>query len=257
MAEHRRILVTGSAGALGRAASVALLQRGHWVRAFDRVASPHASEVRVGDLTDKDAVERSVEGVDTVVHLGATPDEADFIAELLPNNIVGLYRVCEAVRAEGVQRLVLTSSGQVAWGSPKYGEQGYEPIAVEDGIAPVNMYGITKVLAEAMGEMYSRCHGLSVVVVRPGWLPREPWHVAAMSRSRQAQAQYFSPGDVGRFFVRAVETPGIRIAVVNATSRPNGPAVWDITTARELLGYEPEDTYPQGLPFPPPEASQA
>jgi len=244
----KRVLVTGAAGSLGRAACRELAARGHFVRGFDRNPMPDLADALIGNLTEPDAVRQAVRGCDTVVHYAATPDEADFMSELLPNNIIGLYRVFEAARQEGVHRLVVASSGQVAWGLERYA--AWQPVRVSDGIAPRNLYAVTKVTAEAMAETYAYTYGMSVIVVRPGWLPREPHHVRRMAQSPQAQAQYLSPGDAGRFTACAVEAENIRFAVVYATSRPNGPPVWDLTEARELLGYEPQDTYPDGLPHP-------
>src|SRR5262245_16097112 len=105
------VLVTGSAGRIGRAAVRELKARGPRVRGFDRAPSPGADESVVGDITDADAVRRAVAGVGAVVHLAATPDDDDFLTRLLPNNIVGVYQVLEAARAAGVRRLVLASSG--------------------------------------------------------------------------------------------------------------------------------------------------
>jgi hypothetical protein len=64
---------------------------------------------------------------------------------------------------------------------------------------------------------------------------------------------YFSPGDVGRFYVRAVEAENISFALMFATSQPNGDVLNDTTEARELLGFEPQDSYPIGLPYPIPQ----
>lgn len=244
----KRVLVTGAAGELGRAACRELKSRGHYVRGFDRKPMPELDDAVVGDLTDPDTLRRAVRGCDTVVHYAATPDDADFMTDLLPNNIVGVYRVFEVAREEKIHRLIVASSGQVAWGHERY--RSWQPVRVSDGIAPRNHYAVTKVFAEAMAEMYAYTYGLSVIVVRPGWLPRESVHVRQMAQSPQAQAQYLSPADAGRFTACAVEAENVLFAVVYATSRPNGPTVWDLTEARELLGFEPQDTYPDGLPHP-------
>jgi uronate dehydrogenase len=103
----QRVLVTGSTGAIGQPLSRYLLERGHAVRGFARRATPGLADQVVGDLTDRDAVRRAVEGVDAVVHLGAYPNPADFIDVLLGPNVVGLYHICEAAAEFGVTRLVL------------------------------------------------------------------------------------------------------------------------------------------------------
>src|SRR5579884_4311841 len=115
----KRVLVTGSTGAVGQPLVRYLVERGHTVRGFARRPTPGIEDYVVGDLTDRDAVRRAVEGMDAVVHLGAYPNPADFIDVLLGPNVVGLYHVCEAAAAFKVPRLVLASSVQVISGHPR------------------------------------------------------------------------------------------------------------------------------------------
>src|SRR5262245_55763744 len=105
-----RVLVTGSAGRIGRAVVAELKARGRPVRGFDLVPTPGLDDCVVGDITDGVAVRRAVEGAGTVIHLAATPDDDDFLARLVPNNVVGVYQVLEAARLAGLRRLVLASS---------------------------------------------------------------------------------------------------------------------------------------------------
>src|SRR2546421_616905 len=115
-AESKRVLVTGSTGSIGQPLIGYLQERGHSVRGFARRATPGLSDYVVGDLSDKDAVRKAIDGVDTVVHLGAYPNPADFIDVLLGPNVVGLYYVCEAAVEFGVRRLILASSVQAITG---------------------------------------------------------------------------------------------------------------------------------------------
>jgi nucleoside-diphosphate-sugar epimerase len=119
----QRVLITGSAGRLGRATVRELTARSHAVTGFDRVPTPGlpADRAVVGTLDDLDTLVRLAKGQDCLVHLAATPDDAEyprqtdfdnFESELVPNNIVGTYRVMEAARRAGVPRIVLASSGQ-------------------------------------------------------------------------------------------------------------------------------------------------
>ena len=80
-----KVLITGSAGRIGQAAVRELGP--HGVRGFDRVPTPGLTDFVVGDLTDPAAVARAMEGVTTLVHLAATPDDADFLTgALIPVN---------------------------------------------------------------------------------------------------------------------------------------------------------------------------
>jgi nucleoside-diphosphate-sugar epimerase len=243
MPRARTVLVTGSAGRIGRAVCAELVARGHRVRGFDRVSSPALADAVVGDVAHPDDLARALEGMDTAVHLAATPDEADFLTRLLPNNVVGLYHVLEAARHARLARLILVSSGQLY-----RGHVGPLPITPATPTSPRNWYALTKVLAEAAGQVYAYTHGLDVVVIRPGWVPRDPAHAAELAESAHGKDSYLSPGDAGRGFAAAVEAEGLpRYTVVQVTSRPFGVTRFDLEPARTLLGYEPRDRWPEGL----------
>ena len=104
----------------------------------------------MGDVANPDDLARALDGMDTAVHLAATPDEADFLTRLLPNNVVGLYHVLEAARHARLARLVLVSSGQLY-----RGHDGPLPITPATPTSPRNWYALTKVLTEAAGQVYA------------------------------------------------------------------------------------------------------
>jgi nucleoside-diphosphate-sugar epimerase len=240
------VLITGAAGGVGKAASAELLRRGHAVTGFDRVASPPGVTSVVGDICDRDAVIAASEGMDAVIHLAATPDEADFIEALIEPNVRGLYHVCDAARQHGVSRLILTSSVQVVWG-----HEWDHVITVDDGPRVLNHYALTKLWAEDIGEMYARCYGHSVIAARLGWLPRSPAHHEELQASPTGRDVFLSHDDAGRFFASCVEAPMAdhRFEILFATSIPKDEARVDLEPAKRVTGYEPQDTWPEGISF--------
>lgn len=239
------ILVTGSAGRVGQAVVKELLARGERVRGFDRVPTPGVPASHVGDLTDADAVRRVAEGASAVIHLAATPDDADFMSEILPNNIVGLHHVLEATRIAGAKRLVLASTGQVNWWQRERTEHAIRP---DEPTTPRYWYAAAKVFAEGIGQGYAETHGLSVIAARLGWCPR-PGQEKEVAALDWAKDLYLSPGDAGRFFHAAVRAPlSIRFAVVYATSKHLKLPRFDLGPAKQLLGWEPQEKWPDGLP---------
>jgi nucleoside-diphosphate-sugar epimerase len=245
MNESALIVVTGSAGRVGQAVVGELKARGRRVRGFDRVPTPGIEDAVVGDLTDPAAVQRAVAGAGTVIHLAATPDDDDFLTQLVPNNIIGVYHVFEAARQAGVRRLVLASSGQVVWWQRF---RGPLPITTDAEPTPRSWYAAGKVFLEAAGRAFADGHGLSVIAARLGWCPRTQDQIHELGQTSWGQDVYLSPGDAGRFFARAVEAPdSIRYAILYATSRPVKNAVYDLGPAKELIGYEPQDMWPQGV----------
>ena len=246
----QRVLVTGSTGAIGLPVCERLLARGHHVRGFARRPTPDLEDYVIGDLNDREKVREAVQGMDTIIHLGAYPNPADFIDVLLQPNVVGLHYICEAAVEYGVKRLVLATTLQVVTGH-KYSETG-KMVRVEDGPAPVNHYALTKAWAEIAGDMYARVHGLSVISVRIGWLPRNPVEADRLIASKIGKDVFFSHNDAATFHQLCVEspTPGPgESAILFATSRPTDRLLLDLEPAKRVIGYEPEDVWPQGLPY--------
>jgi len=69
-----RVLVTGSAGRVGRRVVDLLLGRGDAVTGFDlrRLGREHRAYAEVtGDLGDGEAIAKAIAGADAVLHLGA------------------------------------------------------------------------------------------------------------------------------------------------------------------------------------------
>ncbi len=245
MAEAVSVLITGSAGRIGRAVVRELKSRGHAVRGFDRVPTPGLADSLVGDITDGPAVRRAVQGVGALIHLAAIPDDDDFLTQLLPNNIVGVYHVLEAAREAGVRRVVLASSGQVVWWQRFSGPL---PIGADAAPTPRGWYACTKVFQEAAGRSFAEAHGLSVIAARLGWCPRNAAHIEELRTVEWAKDVYLSPADAGRFFACAIEAPAdLRYALVYACSRPLAQVYYDAAPARDLLGYEAQDQWPQGI----------
>jgi nucleoside-diphosphate-sugar epimerase len=245
MSRASTILVTGAAGRIGRAAVRGLIDRGYRVRAFDVARAAGTDDVLVGNIADPEAVRRAVQGVDVLIHLAATPDDDDFIEKLLPNNLVGAYHVLEQARLAGVRKMVLASSGQVVWWQRFTGPL---PVKADDPPSPRGWYAATKLFQEAAGRAFAEQYGITVIAVRLGWCPRDRAQVEELDRTEWGPDVYFSPGDASRFFACAVEAPAdLRFQVVYAMSRPARRVIYDPGPARDLLGYEPCDTWPEGV----------
>ncbi len=241
---HELILVTGSSGRIGKAVVHELQARGQRVRGFDRTATPGLADMIVGTLTSETDVACALAGVHTVIHLAATPDDADFLAEIVPNNIIGVYHIFEEAQRAGVKRMIAASSGQVVWYQRMAGPL---PVGVEVQPTPRYWYAAAKMFLEGAGRSFAEKFGMEVIAVRLGWCPRTPEQVEEIRAAEWAQDVYLSPGDAGRFFACAVAaTLPTKFNVVYATSKPKR-LMYDLETTKRLLNYEPRESWPEGI----------
>ncbi len=165
------VLVTGATGFIGSHVARLLVERGDRVRAFTRPNSRRDNlagldlEVVTGDLEDEDSLRQAVSGCRVVYHLAADYRlSAPNPESLHRSNVLGTRNVLEAARAEGVERLIYTSSVG-ALGIPGDGTPGTEttPVALAD---MVGVYKRTKFLAEQEALRFAR-DGFPVVIVNP------------------------------------------------------------------------------------------
>jgi uronate dehydrogenase len=222
--------VTGPGGRIGPHI-LPLFKERFAVRLLDRKPID-GEEVIVADLSDIGVLERAMDGIDAVLHLAATSDEAPFHEELVPNNVVGVYNVYEAARRAGVKRVVFASTVQtIGWNAQ-------ETVEADDVPWPVSVYGVTKVFGETLGRWFYKTHGLEVVCVRIGWF--QPYDSPHLHTSRGLRSVWLSPGDAAEIFARSLSVPDLGYAVLFATS-----LTVDERMSREpmqrLLGYTPQD----------------
>lgn len=139
----RLVAVTGSRGLIGSALTSTLVRFGYRVRGLDlRAAGPEQ-----GDVRDRDTVQRMLDGCVGVVHLAAVSRVID--GERDPDrcwstNVDGTRAVLDAARAGGRPWVVYASSREV------YGQPAELPATEDAPLAPVNVYGRSKVAAERL-----------------------------------------------------------------------------------------------------------
>jgi UDP-glucose 4-epimerase len=170
------ILVTGSAGHLGEALMRSLPQTGHDAIGLDITRSAFTHEV--GSITDRPVVRRCMRGVHAVLHTAtlhkphvATHAREDFVA----TNITGTLNLLEAATEAGVGAFVFTSTTS-AFGRALTPPAGAPAAWITEDVAPVprNIYGVTKVAAESLCELFHRNFGLPCLILRTSRFFPEP-----------------------------------------------------------------------------------
>jgi nucleoside-diphosphate-sugar epimerase len=163
-----RVAVTGGTGYTGSRLLERLRARGHDVTALARataprpVADPAVTWVE-GDLANRDALARLVEGAEAVVHVAAVYRTAGHPDSYYRDvNVGGTEVLLEASARAGLSRFVHTSTVGV------HGHVEHPPADENAPIAPGDVYQATKAEAEALALRFHQSRGLPVAVVRPG-----------------------------------------------------------------------------------------
>ena len=166
------VLVTGATGFVGSAVARRLLARGRKVRVLVRRTSDKtnlkdlAVEMREGALEDATSLADALAGCGALFHVAA--DYRLFVSNpdtMYRANVDGTRALMEAALAQGVERIVYTSSvatlGIDSGGAPA---NETTPSTLDDMIGP---YKRSKFLAEAIVRTMAREQGLPAVIVNP------------------------------------------------------------------------------------------
>jgi dTDP-L-rhamnose 4-epimerase len=204
------VLITGGAGFIGSHLCRRLLERGYRVTALDNLTRqvhedgirptylPADVELIVGDVRDREAVDRALEGIDTVVHLAARVGVGQSmyeIAEYASVNTLATGVLLEAMMDRPVRKLLVASSmsvygeglyqddsGQImeapprgrtelergAWDPRDADDQPLEPLPTHELKAPSlsSIYALGKFDQERMCLLYGSAYGVPTVALR-------------------------------------------------------------------------------------------
>ena len=81
------------------------------------------------------------------------------------------------------------------------------------------------------------------------WLPRNRDEAKRLAESKFGANVFFSHNDSNRFHERCVESPNPprgQSVILFAISKPLYAERLDLEPARRIIGYEPQDVWPQG-----------
>ncbi len=242
------VLITGASGNLGAKLAAHLRNRTRLVL-LDRSGG---DGVHATDLSSWGAWTRHFDGVAAVVHLAGNPVAYHDWPDLVGPNVDGMLNVYEAAAVQGVRRVVFASSNHVMGGY-----QDGPPVPISETLPPKpglkytadgadrfsGAYAATKLLGERVGRQFAAVRGLEVIAVRIGWVWRGanvPGELPA-ERGEWFRQMWLSDRDFLHLMDCCLCAPLPEpFRIVNGMSANSGTR-WDLTVARTVLGYSPQD----------------
>lgn len=174
-----KAIITGVAGFVGSHLAERLLADGHEVIGVDCFTPYYPEWCKRGNLTQVSEdehfqlIERDVldtnwpevlDGVQVVCHLAAQPGVRASWGEqfdvYVRNNVLATQRILEGTKEAGIEKLVLASSSSV------YGDPPELPTPETAPLRPISPYGVTKLAAERLCQIYHDTFGVPTVSLR-------------------------------------------------------------------------------------------
>lgn len=237
-----RILVTGAAGYVGKAA-IEVLRREHDLRLFDAMPVPDEPEATVADIADFASVTAALEGMDAVVNLAITSGPGAYDTPELPMrvNAQGIANILEAARRAGIRRIVHMSSGAVVTGYPRD-----TFIHVELPFNYRGMYCLSKAMQEHLCKQYAWEFSLDIVALRPWDVCDSRTMTAKNGKPLQYDARFF--GLVCRYDLAEACNAALRANIqgfqpFHIMATDEGERWFDMQRTHEVLGWRPQETF--------------
>jgi UDP-glucose 4-epimerase len=165
------VMVTGGAGYIGSHAVLALLDAGHAVVVYDNLSTgfdwlvdPRATLVR-GEIEDDARVRSALRehNVFAIMHFAGSivvPESVSNPLKYYRNNTVASRALLESAIVCGVKHFIFSSTAAT------YGTPAKVPVAEDDPTVPINPYGTSKLMTEAMLRDVAAAHPINYVALR-------------------------------------------------------------------------------------------
>ena len=234
----RRVLVTGAAGRIGsyfaehagEKYDLRLMVRGDEENIAE--IQPYG-EVVEADLANLARLKEICASVDTVVHLAGDASPTALWNDLLQTNIIGTYNIFAAAKSQGVRRVIYASSIHAVSGYPADVQ-----VKTSEPVNPGDLYGVSKCFGEALCRYMAEKEGVSAIALRIGAF--QTLEAAQSEQGLSMLDAFVSRRDLNQLIHCAIDADNIRFAILHGLS-DNRFKRLDISDARELVGYAPQD----------------
>jgi UDP-glucuronate 4-epimerase len=236
-----RALVTGCAGFIGSHLTESLLADGHEVLGVDCFNDNYERRIKAANLgvahewqsfelvpldLARGALEELVDGCDVIFHLAAEPGVRSSwgtrFEQYLRNNVLATQLLLETVKPTSSKRVVYASSSSV------YGHAETLPTREDALPQPYSPYGVTKLAAEELCQLYWGNHGVETVALRyfSVYGPRQRPDMAFNRFCRAALGResltVFGDGEQTRDFTHVSDVVRATRAAATAPAAPGG-----------------------------------
>jgi nucleoside-diphosphate-sugar epimerase len=205
------------------------------------------------DIADLEAIRPAFEGQAVVIHMAAKAGSQYSWKEIEQTNLTGTYNVFEAARQARVKRVIYASSGATISGweqeepykaivEGRYGDvpEKWPMITHETPTRPYGIYGSSKIWGEALARHFTDTSDLSIICLRIGMVNRED-----RPQGTRGFSAWCSQRDIAQMVERCVNAPdGLKYDIFFAVSN-NKWNYRDLSHAREVVGFEPQDAAEQ------------
>src|SRR5688500_8432770 len=234
---RRKVLVTGAAVNIGSyfaEQSHRKYNLRHMVRAGDDSESiQRIREIVKADVSNLYDMQRVCEGIDTVLHLAADPSPSATWDSVKNVNITGTYNTFIAAKAAGCRRVIYASSIHAVSGYPSDVQ-----VKTSEPVNPGDLYGVSKCFGEALARYMAEQEGLSAIALRIGAF--QPPEAAAKESGLGMLDAFVSERDLNHLIECCIDVENLKFAILHGLS-DNRFKRLDISDARELVGYRPQD----------------
>jgi nucleoside-diphosphate-sugar epimerase len=231
---NKLVVITGGAGRI--ATAIRPILRGRYRLRLVDVQAPaepagDGEEFVEADVSNLEATEAVMGGASAVVHLAANASTAGTWSDVRCTNIEATYNVFEAARRDGAHKVVFATTNHVMG---FYNLERSWPIPTDAAIRPDSLYGVSKAFGEALARYYADAFGMSMLCIRIGWFTNQKPAIGNLL------GLWISARDLAQLIGLCLETPR-KFGIYNGTSNNTQQRHWDLQTARDDLGYAPQD----------------
>ena len=203
----------------------------------------HGTRVFKVDIAEPGQLEAVLSGLPSIyciVHLAADPRVDAPWDSILRTNIVGTANVYEAAKRFGIPRVVFASSNHATGayeGIPPQLHTQPQPALIRssDPIAPDSYYGVSKAFGEALARFFCEVHGIHSICLRIGTVLQDD-DPTQHPRFRKTWLSHRDLLQLVKLSIRTADKFRVFYGVSN-----NKGSFWDISDARQVLGYDPQD----------------